>query len=388
MTDPPTFSFLADPALTKLWDVLPGARVVGGAVRDGILGAPVADLDLATPHPPDAVLAALQRAGIRAIPTGLAHGTVTAVLGSRQFEVTTLRRDVATDGRHATIAYTEDWRADAARRDFTFNAMSVERDATLHDHFGGGADLRAGRVRFVGDPATRVMEDYLRVLRFFRFQARYGQAIPAEVTLTALRDGVPGLAILSPERVWSELKRILAATDPVQALRLAESLGVVRAVLPEADQLERLAALVGSGAPPDPLLRLAAWVTGGVDALADRLRLSNPERETLHALRQPPPELTEPGFRRALADAPLEIVAGRLWLAGAAPAEVERLRAVEPPAFPLHGRDLLAMGAESGPALGEALRRLRAAWLAGGCVADADAVREWFKADLAGDAPG
>lgn len=388
MAADPAFEFLHDPELLRLWDVLPDCRVVGGAVRDGLLGHLVADIDLATPLLPEDVTASLKAAGLRVIPTGLAHGTVTALIDGRGFEVTTLRRDVATDGRHATVAYTADWADDAARRDFTFNAMSLDRDGTVHDYFSGRTDLAVGRVRFVGDPATRIAEDYLRVLRFFRFLARYGRAAPDPATLAALRDGVPGLAILSPERVWSELKRILVAADPVAALSLAGALGVVAAVLPEARAPDRLAALVAAGAPADPLLRLAAWVEGDVEALADRLRLSNPERDTLLALRAPAPGTTEPDLRRALADAPAEIVAGRLWLAQADPAAIARVAEIAPPIFPLHGRDLLGLGAAPGPALGVALQALRQEWLAGGCVADAEHLKARFRAQLAPDAPG
>ena len=388
MAADPAFAFLRDPALLRLWDALPRSRVVGGAVRDGILGCPVADIDLATSLRPEEVIAALKAAGLRAFPTGLAHGTVTATVEGHSFEVTTLRRDVATDGRHATVAYTADWPADAARRDFTINAMSLDRDGTVHDYFGGQTDLAAGRVRFVGNPATRIAEDFLRVLRFFRFLARYGRGTPDPATLAALRDGVPGLAILSPERVWSELKRILMAPDPVPAACLATELGVVGAVLPEAVDLGRLAALIEAGGPPDPLLRLAAWVGGDTDAMADRLRLSNDERETLRALRKPAPRVTEPELRRSLADAPAAIVAGRLRLAGATDADVERLWAIVPPVFPLHGRDLLGLGATPGPALGVALHMLRERWLAGGCVADAEDLKARFREQLAGDAPG
>ena len=158
---------------------------------------------------------ALEAAGLRAVPTGLEHGTVTAVSGHRGFEVTTLRRDVETDGRRARVAFTEDWREDAARRDFTMNALSMTPDGAVHDYFHGIADLRHGRVRFVGDPATRIAEDYLRILRFFRFHARYGVGAPDEAATAAIAAGVPGLAQLSAERVWSEMKRILATPDPL-----------------------------------------------------------------------------------------------------------------------------------------------------------------------------
>ncbi len=175
MTQP---AFLTDPALGHVWDVLPEARVVGGAVRDALADRAVVDIDLATSRPPADTMAALRQAGVKVVPTGLGHGTVTAVVDGRGFEITTLRRDVETDGRHAVVAFTEDWRLDASRRDFTINAMSMARDGTLFDYFDGTADLQAGRVRFVGDPATRIAEDYLRILRFFRFYARYGRMPP------------------------------------------------------------------------------------------------------------------------------------------------------------------------------------------------------------------
>jgi poly(A) polymerase len=219
-------AFLADPSLASVMAAVPDARVVGGAVRDALAGHEITDIDLATPRLPEQVMQALQAAGIRAVPTGLDHGTVTAVAGGRGFEITTLRRDVETDGRHARVAFTEDWRADAARRDFTINALSMTRDGAVFDYFDGVADLRAGRLRFVGDPATRIAEDYLRILRFFRFFSRYavGPADPA--ALAAIRAGVPGLAALSAERVWSELARILSAPDPRAAISLMDELGV------------------------------------------------------------------------------------------------------------------------------------------------------------------
>ena len=273
MTQP---AFLTDPALSQVWDVLPEARVVGGAVRDALAGRAVVDIDLATSRPPADAMAALRQAGVKVVPTGLGHGTVTAVVDGRGFEITTLRRDVETDGRHAVVAFTEDWRLDASRRDFTINAMSMARDGALFDYFDGTADLQAGRVRFVGDPATRIAEDYLRILRFFRFYARYGRVPPDPATLAALRDGIPGLSRLSVERVWMELRRILAAPNPEEAVGLMARLGIWAAVLPEAQAASRLA-----GLPADPVLRLAAMLTGDPLALAARLKMSNEDRERL-----------------------------------------------------------------------------------------------------------
>jgi poly(A) polymerase/tRNA nucleotidyltransferase (CCA-adding enzyme) len=366
-------AFLADPALRAVLAALPEARLVGGCVRDALAGRDVADIDLATPRRPEQVMRALRDAGLKVVPTGIGHGTVTAVSGHRGFEVTTLRRDVATDGRHAVVDYTDDWRADAARRDFTINAMSMTPDGAVFDYFAGRADLLAGRVRFVGDAATRIAEDYLRVLRFFRFQARYGRGEPDPAALAAIHDGVPGLRRLSAERVWSELKRILAAPDPRAAVALMARLGVLAVVLPDGATPARLAALVTAGAPADPLLRLAALLDGDATALAGRLKLSNAEAALLAALRSgdvPPDDAGDDALRRALADTPREVLAGRAWLAGRGECLRARLAALPAPVFPLHGRDLKAAGIADGPAMGALLRDLRAWWLAGGCTAD------------------
>jgi poly(A) polymerase/tRNA nucleotidyltransferase (CCA-adding enzyme) len=383
MTEAPALTvtppgFLDDPALRAVLRALPEARLVGGAVRDALAGRTVADVDLATPRPPEAVIAALRAAGLKSAPTGLTHGTVTAISGHRGFEVTTLRRDLETDGRHAVVAYTDDWREDAARRDFTINAMSMTRTGAVFDYFGGVADLRAGRVRFVGDAARRIAEDYLRVLRFFRFHARYGTGAADPAALSAIAAAVPGLTQLSAERLWGELKRILATPDPVPAVWLMHRLGVLPAVLAEGAAPERLARLVAAGAPAEPLLRLAALLTGEAAALAERLRLSTVERERLVALRAgpvPPAGADDATLRRLLADWPKDLLLGRLWLAGGDPATDARLAAMAVPVFALRGRDLRAAGVPAGPDMGERLRSLRQWWLDGGCVADAVALQ-------------
>ncbi len=393
----PLPAFLSDPALMAVLDALPTARVVGGAVRDALAGRPVADIDLATPDRPEAVMAALASAGLRAEPTGLSHGTVTAIAFGRGFEVTTLRLDVETDGRHAIVAFTDNWREDAARRDFTFNAMSMTRDGGLFDYFDGQADLAAGITRFVGDPAVRIAEDYLRILRFFRFHARYGSRVPDAATEAAIRAGVPFLAGLSVERVWSELRRILAAPDPRVAVRLMADFGVLAVVMPEGFALDRLDRLIGGGAPEDPVLRLAALLEGDSDerrggnsvALAVRLKLSTAERVRLVELRRtevPQPGYDDAALRRMLADTPAAMLIDRCWLADdAAPgwAEVrDRLGAMKRPVFPLEGRDVVALGVPPGPAVGQLLAEARARWLDGGCVADLDGVRDSLAAIL------
>jgi poly(A) polymerase len=369
--------FLTDPRLTQVLAALPDARVVGGAVRDALAGRDVTEVDVATPLLPGQVTQTLQAAGIRVVPTGLEHGTVTAVVDGHGFEITTLRRDVETDGRHAVVAFTDDWQADAARRDFTINAMSMTRDGQVYDYFGGIADLRAGIVRFVGDPATRIAEDYLRILRYFRFVARFGTGAADSATLAAIRAGVRGMADLSVERVWSELVRILAAPDPRAAIALMAETGVLDAVLPEGVQPARLERLVAAGAPTDPLLRLAALLTGEPAVLAARLRLSAAERDRLAALRAGP--VPEPGagdaaLRRLLADERREVLIDRCWLAGGAAPEWQRLRqrlaALPQPVFPLEGRDVLALGIPEGPRVGALLRAVRQWWMDDGCVAD------------------
>ena len=369
-------AFFAEPGLLAVLAALPGARVVGGAVRDALAGHRVTDVDLATGMRPEEVIRRLREAGLKAVPTGLDHGTVTAVAGHRGFEVTTLRRDVETDGRHAVVDYTGDWRADAARRDFSINAMSMTADGAVYDYFGGAADLRAGLVRFVGDPATRIAEDYLRILRFFRFQARYGRGEPDAAALAAIGAGVPGLARLSAERVWSELKRILSLPDPAGAVALMGVTGVLAAILPEGTSPAGLAALVAAGAPADPLLRLAALLDGDAAALAARLRFSTAEANGLVALRSgevPADDADDAALRRALADTPADILIGRAWLAGRGAALRQRLAALPRPVFPLHGRDLRAAGIAPGPPMGQLLRQTREWWLAGGCIADAAA---------------
>lgn len=364
--DPPPFR--DDTALASVWDALPEARIAGGAVRDVLAGRPVSDIDLATPRTPDAVTEALRQAGLRVVPTGLAHGTVTAVADGRGFEVTTLRRDVETDGRHALVAFTADWRQDASRRDFTINAMSMARDGSVFDYFGGAPDLAAGRVRFVGDPATRIAEDYLRILRFFRFHGRYGRVPPDEDTVAALRAGIPGLARLSVERIWNELALILNADDPSATVALMHSLGVWGAVLPEAAAISR-----AQGLPNDALLRLAAMLTGDPLALSLRLKLSNEDRDRLvRLLTTPSPQAGDDdgALRRLLADhAPRDLI-DRVWLDGGPESLRQRLAAMARPVFPLEGRDVVALGIAPGPIVGSLLRQVRQWWLEGGCTAD------------------
>ena len=362
-------------------------RFVGGCVRDAVLGVPVTDIDIASHLPPDEVTRRLEAAGIKVVPTGLAHGTVTAVIGEARFEITTLRRDVETYGRRAKVAFTNDWAVDAARRDFTINAIFAAPDGTLYDPFGGLQDLDAGVVRFVGEAEQRIREDVLRLLRFFRFQAYYGRAAPAEKTLDACARLAPLLPGLSGERVAGEVFRLLAAPRPADMFRLMAELGVLGHVLPRLARFERLEALMDlEGAQAGPILRLAALVEGGApaaEAVADRLRLSNEERERLTALAAPSARL-HPGLemdqrRRHLYRLGAEHyrdLALLAWAqAGGASLSKSKTKAWREladlprswsaPVFPLRGRDALALEVPPGPQVGRLLAAVEEWWLDG-----------------------
>ncbi|MBV9018677.1 MAG: CCA tRNA nucleotidyltransferase, partial [Alphaproteobacteria bacterium] len=261
------------------------ARFVGGCVRDALLGRSIADIDVATPARPEEIVAALEKARIKTVPTGIEHGTITAVVSEpappKHFEITTLRRDVETYGRRARVAFDADWSEDAARRDFTINAIYLDPDGTVHDPVGGLADLEAHLVRFVGEPAQRIAEDVLRVLRYYRFEARFGTGKGDAAARAACRAAVPLLAKLSAERIAGELLRLLAVADPLPTLRMMADDGVLAAIVPEAMRLDRLQRLSAFDPKPDPLRRLAALITAdaaGAAALAERLRLSNEQR--------------------------------------------------------------------------------------------------------------
>jgi poly(A) polymerase/tRNA nucleotidyltransferase (CCA-adding enzyme) len=369
------------PGVEEVWAALPEARVVGGAVRDLLARRAVADVDFAVPLAPEVVSARLAAAGIKVVPTGIAHGTVTAVVGEVGFEVTALRRDVATDGRRAVVEFIDDWEADAARRDFTINAMSMDRDGEIFDYFGGRADLVAGVVRFVGTARERIAEDYLRILRFFRFFARYG-GVPDETAVAAIRELRDAVLGLSAERVWRELKRIVAADDPRAAVRLMAQTGVLGLVVPEGVNLARFEKVVGQGGAVDGLLRVAALLDGDVEGFGERLKISTDELAFLVAVTAPlglAPGSGDADVRRALADTPADILLARSALARDEAAGWDelrlRLRSVTRPVLPLQGRDLVAMGVAPGPVVGEILAAVRAWWMAGGCLADSESCK-------------
>ena len=373
------------------------ARFVGGCVRDGLLGRPPGpEIDLATPERPEQVIRLLERAGLPAIPTGLAHGTVTTIAGGRHFEITTLRRDVACDGRHAEVEFTADFAADAARRDFTINAMSCDRAGRLYDYFGGRDDLAAGRVRFVGDAAARIGEDYLRILRFFRFFARYGRQPADAVALAACAEAAPELRRLSGERIQAEMTKLLRAEDPLPALRLMVETGVLGHVTPGPVALERLARLIEVAPKSDAMARLAALLrpppanSAATEQVAERWRLSNRDAERLLAMtREPLPTLLAAPAERArdLHRRGAERYADLVRIAAAESdgdtraALADALSAAEswqPKRLPVGGDDILALGVPPGPRVGELLRALEAWWVAhdfapdrAGCLAEA-----------------
>jgi poly(A) polymerase len=354
-------------------------RYVGGCVRDSLLGLPVSDVDLATKIPPDDVMKRLEAARIKAVPTGLAHGTITAVIGGAPIEVTTLRRDVATDGRRATIAFTEDWREDAARRDFTINALSADPGSgEIFDYHGGLADLEARKVRFIGDPLRRIAEDHLRILRFFRFHARFGAGPPDLAALDACAARANDLMALSRERIADELLKLLALPDPAPTVALMIERGILRPVLPEIESADRLAALVAAeraaGIAPDPVRRLAALlpVDPGVAAsVAARLRLS--KRRATRLVSAAEAGLDEPhplAYRIGAAQA-----VDRILLHGEVRPGLKELESWQRPRLPIGGGDLIAMGLSAGPAVAATLHAVEEEWLRAGFPADRETVR-------------
>ena len=342
-------------------------RWVGGAVRDTLLGWPVSDVDAATLHHPEAVTELLGEAGIRAIPTGIDHGTVTALLPGGHVEVTTLRRDVSTDGRRATVAFASDWREDAARRDFTINALYAHPGTLgIDDWFGGLDDLAAHRVRFIGDARQRIREDHLRILRYYRFQARFGAKLDAEAE-EACAELAPTLKGLSRERVAMELLNLLALPDPAPTVARMEARGVLAVVLPEAG-VAALVALIAAEASqdvaPDPLRRLAALLPPEprtVEQVAARLRLSAAQKKRLVTAAE---RGAEPGDARVLAyRLGRDEAVDRLLLAGA---DVSPLSGWDIPKLPLRGGEIVERGISAGPEVARILREVEDRWVAEG----------------------
>jgi len=371
------------------------ARVIGGAVRNALMGLPPGDFDVATTAPPDEVTRRAEAAGFKAIPTGIDHGTVTIVIEGKPFEVTTLREDVETFGRHAKVRFGRDWKRDAERRDFTMNALSVSADGAVHDYVGGLADLAARRVRFIGDAATRIAEDYLRILRFFRFHAIYGEGAPDPAGLHAAIVARGGLEQLSRERVRMELMKLLVAPRAGPALTVMAETGLLVQVLGGVPLLADFARMIeieaALGLAPDPVRRLGALnvtIVEDAERLRARLRLFNAEHDRLASAtegwRGITPAIGETAARVLVYRIGAERFTERVLLAFArsgVPASDAAWQALaslpgrwSAPTFPLRAADFIARGVEKGPALGAALTRAEEAWIAAGFPADAGAV--------------
>ena len=394
MTNPISFQSLPQPWMTegaarRVYDALEKAggapRFVGGCVRDALLGRRINDVDIATHLTPDLVVKTLEAAGLKAVPTGIEHGTVTAVAEGVGIEVTTLRRDIETFGRHAVVGFTTDWREDAARRDLTMNAMSAEADGTVHDYFGGLDDLKAGCVRFVGSPADRMREDYLRILRFFRFHADYAPGDFDGEALAAAQALKENLSSLSGERLRQETLKLLAARRGVETWGEMLNLGIAEIYLPQATSLDRLKKVAGLesefGLRPDPVRRLAALaLTGSAGAIAEQLKLSSAERERIAAATDPRPDFAVADahdVRRQIYDLGNARALDLLlidWGQSEAVADwhraLEIVRDWKRPGFPLAGRDAVALGVAQGPRVGEVLKSVEAWWIAGDFAAD------------------
>jgi poly(A) polymerase len=352
-----------------------GVRFVGGAVRDTLLGLPVADIDIATPLDPHAVIARLKAGGVKAVPTGIAHGTITAVLPDGPIEVTTLRHDLETDGRHAKVAFTDDWQADAARRDFTMNALyAAPASGEVFDYFDGLADLKAGRVRFIGDPLQRIAEDHLRILRFFRFHARFGDT-PDPAGLDACTARANDLMALSRERIAAELLKLLVAKGAVETIALMVERGIFAPVLPEieANGVERLRRVADAEdrveLTPNPIRRLAALLPDDPaigEAVGARLKLSNADRKRLVSALQKSVGPPHPLAYRLGTEMALD-----RWLLHVPESMDRDLRARDigswpVPRFPLSGGAIVARGVAKGPEVARLLRAVENQWVAEG----------------------
>lgn len=361
--------------IAKLLDAL-GAdkgetRYVGGAVRDDLLRLPVNDVDFATRLRPNEVVERLQAAGLKAVPTGFEHGTVTAVSDGHPYEVTTLRRDVETFGRHATVAFTDDWKEDAARRDFTINALMADPvTGEIFDYFDGLADLEQRHVRFIGDPFERIAEDHLRILRFFRFHARFGRGEPDAAALEACAARANDLMALSRERIADELLKLLSAENPVATVKTMLDRAILRPVIPEIEESSwrRLGALVRAeaeaGAASDPLRRLSALLPRNArlaGAVAARLKLSNRARKRIGCAADI--EISDP--RATAYRSGVECAVDRLLLAGQA-SEAARIAAWTPPRLPISGGALIKRGVTEGPLVSRILRAIEERWVEAG----------------------
>ncbi len=366
--------WLREPGLQRIFSIIAAgggeARVAGGAVRNALLKVPVADVDVATTLPPTRVKDVCEAAAMKVVPTGIKHGTVTVVVNHNPYEVTTLRHDAETDGRRARVAFHDDWERDSARRDFTMNALYCDGRGQIYDFVGGYGDLLKGKVVFVGAPQKRIAEDYLRILRFFRFHARFGRNAPDKAGLAACKRLRKGLDGLSAERIRQEMVKLIVAPGAVATLQIMASAGILAHVIPYREQWRVISRL-----PPDPILRLYA-LAKEPQTLKDRLRLSNHDAARIDHIAgfRPSPDLRAREQRRVLYELGAQAWRDRVlmaWAHAKAPLDdaawkrLLRLPKRWPiPNFPVTGKDLLAAGQPHGPGIGETLRRLEDWWMA------------------------
>lgn len=393
--DPKTHKWLADNAAQTLFSAFPKGqlRFAGGAIRNALMGHSVGDIDLAVQAEPPAVMAALKTAGIRYVETGLAHGTLTAVISGIAYEITSLRRDVETDGRRAVVSFTQDWGEDAQRRDLTINALYADMSGQVFDPCGEGLDdIKAGRLRFVGNAQARIEEDYLRLLRYFRFVAWYGGDGPLDKdALSAARELQGGLRTLSAERIWSELKKLLQAPDPRRAVRIMGQNGILDTLLPEASNSEGLDLYVAleqrESLKVDPLMRLMAMSAREplqMMRLTTRLKMSKAETARLRGWADDGSTLDPYAQDREkfqlIYKAGKKVVVDRARIRAAGEPDViksahwislaDLAKGWTVPEFPLSGKDLMAAGVKSGPGMGRAMKALEALWVRSGFTAD------------------
>ncbi len=393
--NPLEHSWMRTHAVSKLFEVFPknSLRFVGGCVRNALMGRTVLDIDLSTNLEPEAVESLLKEAGIKSIPTGKAHGTITAVLDKTPFEITSLRKDVETDGRRAVVQFTQDWAEDAQRRDFTMNALYTDFEGKIFDPTGQGLeDLAVKKLRFIGDASERIEEDYLRILRYFRFVAHYmGDAKLDKTALEACRYGRAGFKKLSVERIWKELKLLLSAPNPERALRIMLTHDILEILLPEATNVDGLKCLIvleqREAIKPDPLLRLMALCAREplqILLLTTRMKMSKTETKRLKDWVEDgtalDPFAHEREMRKAIYKAGRQVVIDRARLRAAGeedPIKSSRWMSFAdlamgwtPPEFPLTGKDLQAAGVKNGPEMGRKLEALKALWVRSGFTAD------------------
>jgi poly(A) polymerase len=399
--DPTKNPWMTSPETRAVMDALGEACFVGGVVRNSLMGREVSDIDIATPLTPDEVTKRLEAAKLKAVPTGIEHGTVTAVSNGRPYEVTTLRRDVSTDGRRAVVAFTTDWAEDAQRRDFTMNALYADAKGEVFDSVGGVADLKAGRVRFVGDPTMRIREDFLRILRLFRFHAWYGKGALDSKALHAAAAEKAGLAQLSGERIAKEMLKLLAAEDPVPVLRSMAASGILVEILPgelNIARLERLVAIDSNNFfAPNSILRLAALLPDRAAAaheVADRWKLSNEDRDRLADLGGNTDKIVSylsiKEVRKLLYKLEIARFKDRVLLKWAEdPKETNFIQwrallamadAWQRPKFPLDGGNVMAAGVPQGPLIGEILAEVEEWWVDSDFIEDEFSLAERLKA--------